>query len=236
MFFLDKRLVFPHPDYANDDGILAIGGDLSTERLLLAYQNGIFPWYEEIDPEILEDENEKFSEKETIIWWSPDPRMVLYPDKLKVSKSMRKLLRQNNFTVTVNKAFEDVIDNCQQIFRTDQENTWITKNMKSAYIELHKKGFAHSVEVWEGDELVGGLYGVNVGKVFCGESMFSNKSNTSKLAFIYLVRELEKRDYHMIDCQVYTEHLESLGAEEISREKFLKELYEFRDHEAWNYK
>jgi leucyl/phenylalanyl-tRNA--protein transferase len=221
MYLLDENLIFPPPHYADEEGILAIGGDLRVERLLLAYRNGIFPWFEE---------------DEVIIWWSPNPRMVLYPSKLRVSKSMNKIIKQQTFRVSFDEAFVEVIENCQSIFRPDQGSTWITQQMKSSYIDLHKQGIAHSVEVWEGNELVGGLYGVNIGQVFCGESMFSKKSNTSKLAFIYLTRKLESKGYHMLDCQVYTEHLESLGAEEIPRHQFLQELKEYRGKKEWNFK
>ena len=220
MYLLDHNLTFPHPSLANNDGVLAIGGELNFDRLLLAYRNGIFPWFEE---------------GEVIVWWSPNPRMVLYPDKLRVSKSMRNVINQEKYKVTFDNAFNEVIKNCKTIFRPDQGGTWITADMKKAYSELHAKGIAHSVEVWEGDELVGGLYGVNVGKVFCGESMFSKKSNTSKLAFIHLVRSLAEQSYHMIDCQLYTEHLASLGAEEISRDLFLEELNENRDLKGWDF-
>jgi len=221
MYILNEELVFPHPDFANDYGVLAIGGDLSANRLILAYNNGIFPWFENGDE---------------ILWWSPPERMVLYPEKVKVSKSMRKFIRDNKYKITVNKDFRSVIENCSSIKREGQNSTWIVDSMVEAYINLHKLGYAHSVEVWENDELVGGLYGVNVGKVFCGESMFSKKNNTSKLAFIFLARELEKQNYKLIDCQMYTDHLASLGAEEIPRDVFLKELYESRELEAWDFK
>ena len=220
MYLLDDKLTFPHPSLANEDGILAVGGELNVDRLLLAYRNGIFPWFEE---------------GEVIVWWSPNPRMVLYPDNLRVSKSMRKIIRQKQFTVTFDKAFDEVIENCKTIYRPDQGGTWITSEMKKAYSELHNKGIAHSVEVWEGEELVGGLYGVNVGKVFCGESMFSKKSNTSKLAFITLTQELSNQNYFMVDCQMYTDHLASLGAEEIDRDKFLSDLNRFKDSDSWDF-
>ena len=220
MYLLDDNLTFPHPSLANEDGVLAIGGELNVDRLLLAYRNGIFPWFEEGEP---------------IVWWSPNPRMVLYPSMLKVSKSMRKVIKQEQYKVTFDKSFASVIDNCKTIFRADQGGTWITSDMKEAYLDLHNKGIAHSVEVWEGEELVGGLYGVNVGRVFCGESMFSKKSNTSKLAFISLVQKLSEQDYHMVDCQLYTDHLASLGAEEISRDIFLEELNGNRDLVAWDF-
>jgi leucyl/phenylalanyl-tRNA--protein transferase len=220
MYLLDEKLSFPHPSLANEEGVLAIGGELSVDRLLLAYRNGIFPWFEE---------------GEVIVWWSPNPRMVLYPDKLRVSKSMRKIIREKQFTVSFDKAFDEVIENCKTIHRPNQGGTWITPDMKKAYSDLHNKGIAHSVEVWEGEELVGGLYGVNVGKVFCGESMFSKKSNTSKLAFITLVQELFNHNYFMIDCQMYTDHLASLGAEEIDRDQFLLELNRYRDSDSWDF-
>lgn len=220
MYILDDSISFPHPSQANEYGVLAIGGDLKTDRLILAYRNGIFPWFEE---------------GQEVMWWSPNPRMVLYPYKLKVSKSMKKVIKQNSYKVTFDSAFEDVINNCKSIYRKGQEGTWITSQMKNAYVELHNKGIAHSVEVWEGKEIVGGLYGVNIGKVFCGESMFSKKSNTSKLAFITLVEYLSNQDYHFIDCQLYTDHLASLGAEEIPRNQFLNELFEHRDNKGCNF-
>jgi leucyl/phenylalanyl-tRNA--protein transferase len=208
MQFLTHKIEFPPVDQANQYGILAVGGDLSHERLLLAYKSGIFPWY---------------SEGEPIIWYSPDLRMVLFPDQLRISKSMRQILRKNVFKVTFNEAFEEVIFNCKYANREPQGEygTWITDEMKEAYVELYKKGIAKSVEVWQNDELVGGLYGVDMGTVFCGESMFSKASNASKVAFIHLVKS-EK--YKFIDCQVYNPHLASLGAEEISRNEFLELL------------
>ncbi len=210
MYLLSENIIFPPAQLANEDGILAIGGDLSFERLLLAYKSGIFPWYNQGEP---------------IIWYSPDPRMVLFPDKLKVSKSMQQLIRKNEFKVTFNQNFSEVISNCKNIYRAaDQGGTWITDEMQQAYINLHKKGIAKSVEVWNDDVLVGGLYGIDLGTVFCGESMFSKESNTSKLAFVYLVKRLEKENYKLIDCQVYNTHLASLGAEEIPRATFLKYL------------
>ena len=209
MFLLDEDLWFPPVEYASEEGIIAIGGDLSVERLLLAYKSGIFPW---------------FNEGEPIVWYSPDPRMVLFPEKLKVSKSMKQLIKSGKFTVTFNKDFAGVIANCKDIYREGQGGTWITKEMQHAYIKLHKEGYAKSVEVWQHNELVGGLYGIDLGSVFCGESMFSKVSNTSKLAFIMLVESLKKQRYKLIDCQVYTDHLASLGAEEIPRSEFLKYL------------
>ena len=210
MYLLSKELVFPPVNLANEDGLLAIGGDLSVERLMLAYKSGIFPWYNQGEP---------------IIWYSPDPRMVLFPSDLKISKSMKQVIRKGDFTVTFNQNFSEVISNCKQIYRpSDQGETWITNEMQKAYVELHKKGIAKSVEVWQDNELVGGLYGIDLGTVFCGESMFSKVSNASKLAFIYLTQKLEKENYKLIDCQVYNSHLASLGADEISREEFLKFL------------
>ena len=206
MVLLGKELVFPPVEMASTEGILAFGGDLQPQRLMLAYQSGIFPWYNEGEP---------------IIWYSPDMRMVLFPEELYISKSMRRLMAKNEFTLTWNKAFEQVIDQCQKSPRKDQLGTWITEEMKQAYIKLHKLGFAKSIEVWHEDKLIGGLYGIDLGHVFCGESMFSKVSNTSKLAFIHLVQELQKKDYKLIDCQVYNEHLESLGAREIPRQEFM---------------
>lgn len=209
MFYLTDKLEFPPAQSASPEGIVAVGGDLSPERLKLAYDNGIFPWFEEED---------------IIIWWSPDPRMVLFPDKLKVSSSMRKILKKGDFTITYNQNFEEVIRNCAEVQRPGQEGTWITSGIIDGYKALYEMGYAISVEVWKEEDLVGGLYGVDLGGVFCGESMFSKVSNASKAAFISLVQNLHKKDYKLIDCQVYTEHLESLGAEEIPRSEFLKIL------------
>ena len=209
MFLLGKKIEFPDVELASPDGILAIGGDLSPERLLLAYQRGIFPW---------------FSEGEPIVWYSPEKRMVLFPKELKVSKSMKQLIRKETYRITWNQNFEDVIEACQASPRKDQDGTWITEEMRRAYIRLHELGHAKSVEVWRDEELVGGLYGIDLGHVFCGESMFSRESNTSKLAFINLVQELERENYRLIDCQVYTAHLASLGAREIPRKEFTKLL------------
>jgi leucyl/phenylalanyl-tRNA--protein transferase len=209
MFYLTSSIFFPPVSEANYEGILAIGGDLSPERLLLAYRSGIFPWFKEGEP---------------IIWWSPNPRMVLFLDELIVSKSMRNILNRNSFRVTFNQNFRDVISNCQNIKRDGQNGTWITNDMIEAYCKLHELGIAKSVEVWQDDELVGGLYGVDLGHVFCGESMFSKVSNTSKVAFISLVNHLKAADYRLLDCQVYNPHLESLGCREIEREAFMKIL------------
>jgi leucyl/phenylalanyl-tRNA---protein transferase len=207
MYFLSKELFFPPVSEAYPDGILAIGGDLSLERLQLAYKSGIFPWFEEGEP---------------IYWWSPNPRMVLFLDELVVSKSMRNIMNRNVFKVTFNKSFREVISNCQKIKRKGQNGTWITNDMIEAYCKLNEMGIAKSVEVWQNEELVGGLYGVDLGHVFCGESMFSKVSNASKVAFIALVNQLKKENYKLLDCQVYNEHLESLGCREIPREVFME--------------
>jgi leucyl/phenylalanyl-tRNA--protein transferase len=206
MYQLTPDLYFPPVQEANEDGILAIGGDLSSERLLLAYQNGIFPW---------------FNDDEPIIWWSPNPRMVLFPDEFVVSKSMRNVLNQNIFKVTFNQNFREVISNCSRIKRDGQKGTWIHQNMIEAYCKLNEQGIAKSVAVWQDDKLVGGLYGVDLGHVFCGESMFSKVSNASKIAFIYLVNYLKENNYALLDCQVYNEHLDSLGCREIEKDEFM---------------
>ena len=209
MIFLGNELIFHDVESASPEGIIAIGGDLSPERLLLAYKSGIFPWYNEGEP---------------VVWYSPDPRMVLFPNRLKISKSMYQILRKDVFHITFNQNFKEVISQCKITNRKDQEGTWITDEMQNAYLELHKLGIVKSVEVWQNNELIGGLYGIDLGTVFCGESMFSKVSNASKVAFIYLTRKLEKENYKLIDCQVYTDHLASLGAEEIPREEFIKIL------------
>lgn len=203
IFRLDKRIVFPDPSLAEEDGLLAVGGDLSTSRLLLAYRNGIFPWYNDDTP---------------ILWYSPHERFVLFTDELKISKSMRQVLRSGRLRVTYDQNFAKVINACSIVDRKGQDGTWITADMKDAYIRLHQEGYAHSVEVWKDEKLVGGLYGVQVGEVFCGESMFSEVSNASKVALISLCNSGK---YKLIDCQVYTEHLESMGARMISREEYL---------------
>jgi leucyl/phenylalanyl-tRNA--protein transferase len=207
MYRLTNELYFPPVDSASTEGILAFGGDLSPERLLLAYRSGIFPW---------------FNIDEPIIWWSPNPRMVLYLDEIKVSKSMRSLLNRNVFKVTINQNFSAVIRNCQKIVRPGQDGTWISEQMISAYEKLHELGHAMSVEVWQDEVLVGGLYGVDLGQVFCGESMFSRVSNASKVAFVSLVNHLKSNQYQLLDCQVYNEHLASLGCREINRDDFIK--------------
>ena len=205
---LNNNLWFPPVTDALPDGLLAIGGDLSVKRLLLAYQRGIFPWFD----------------GEVPMWWCPDPRFVLFPDELKVSKSMKALLKRNTFTFSVNKAFEHVIKACKEKERTDQNGTWITDSVEAAYIELHKLGYATSAEAWINNELAGGLYGVRLGNIFFGESMFSHVSNASKYAFIQYVKLLRDDGIQLIDCQVYTEHLESLGAKMIDRNVFLQNL------------
>lgn len=202
---LDDTLTFPSVEEADEDGLLAIGGNLSVERLLHAYHKGIFPWYEGNIP----------------LWWCPDPRFVLFPSELKLSKSMQQLLKKNAFEFSVNKAFEEVINQCKTVYRQDQQGTWITDEVKYAYTQLHYLGYAHSVEVWLNEELVGGLYGVRLGKIFFGESMFSKTSNASKYAFVKYVEQLKKENVQLIDCQVYTEHLESLGARMIDRKDFI---------------
>lgn len=197
-----------HKALREPDGLLAVGGCLSTERLLNAYRQGIFPWYNADEP---------------ILWWSPDPRLVLFPDKLVVSRSLRKTLRKNMFTVSFDKAFSKVIASCAKP-RKDSDNTWISSDIYQAYVRLHQQGYAHSVEVWFNDELVGGLYGVALGQVFFGESMFHTKTDASKVAFVSLVEQLKNWRYQFIDCQVHTEHLTSLGAEEIDRHAFIQLL------------
>lgn len=205
VYRLTEDLVFPHPSLANSDGLLAAYGDLSPERLLLAYCNGIFPWY---------------SPGEPILWWSPDPRFVLYPKDVRISHSMKKILKKNTFKITFDTCFRDVISNCANVRK--ETGTWITDEMLEAYCKLNELGFAHSVECWFEDKLVGGLYGLIIGKCFFGESMFSLMSNASKAAFITLCKALEAQDFLLVDCQVYTKHLESLGAVMISRDDYLK--------------
>lgn len=209
MPFLTEALIFPPVTESTAEGLLAVGGDLSTERLLLAYQSGIFPWFEDGDP---------------ILWWSPEQRMVLFPDEFKVSKSMRNVINQGIFKVTFNTAFRVVMLHCQSVKREGQYGTWISDEMIEAYCKLHELGKAMSVEVWQNDQLVGGLYGVDMFPVFCGESMFSRVSNASKMAFIALVNYLKINNYTLLDSQIYNEHLDSLGCREIPRELFLSYL------------
>ncbi|MCP9199538.1 leucyl/phenylalanyl-tRNA--protein transferase [Gramella sp. GC03-9] len=211
MYFIGPNDELPSASLADEDGLLAAGRDLSPQRLKEAYNKGIFPWYSEGQP---------------VLWWSPDPRMVLFPENLKIRKSMRPLLKRERFRVSFNHEFERVIDECGKIDRKGQDGTWITPEIKESYLQLHQEGIAISVEVWDNEQLAGGLYGVYLKekKMFCGESMFSRVSNASKFGFIRLVQHLEKEGVRMIDCQVYTRHLESLGAEEISRKEFLEYL------------
>lgn len=206
IFQLTDDLIFPIPSLSEPDGLLAIGGDLSVDRLILAYENGIFPWFSEGDP---------------ICWFAPHERCVIFPEKVKISKSMRKVIADGIFTVTRDQAFEQVIFHCAETPRKDQDGTWITTDMQDAYIDLHRAGWAHSVEVWYGDQLAGGLYGMEVNGVFCGESMFSLMSNASKTALIWLCRNPA---YRLIDCQVPNDHLMSLGAEMILAETYLSIL------------
>ena len=208
IFALDKTIAFPPVHLSEPDGLLAIGGDLSRERLLLAYRNGIFPWYE----------------GEDILWWCPDPRFVLFPDELKVSKTMKTLMRKEEFRFTINQAFEDVISKCKTVSRRGQDGTWISDDVRRAYTSLHVDGYAHSAETWFNGELVGGLYGIKMGRIFFGESMFSTMSNASKFAFINYVQQLRTEGVVLIDCQIYTQHLESLGAKMIDRKQFVKLL------------
>ena len=205
LHLLNDKIWFPPVDEALDDGLLAIGGDLSTERLLLAYKKGIFPWFDGEMP----------------LWWCPNPRFVLLPDELIISKSMKTLLKRDAFEFTINKDFSSVINHCKVKERKGQDGTWIKNEIVEAYTSLHKQGYAHSAETWSDGELVGGLYGIKLGKIFFGESMFSNKSNASKYAFIKFVEQLKEEGILLIDCQVYTEHLESLGAKMILREQFI---------------
>ena len=208
LFALSKELIFPPVHLSEPDGLLAMGGDLSTERLLLAYHSGIFPWFD----------------GDTPLWWNPNPRFVLFPPELKVSKSMKVLLKRNSFEFTINKAFAEVIGNCKTSPRKDQDGTWITEEVKAAYIRLHQLGHAHSAEAWHNGELVGGCYGIRMGRAFFGESMFSKMANASKYAFINYVEILQNQGVQLIDCQVYTPHLESLGARMIDREDFMQLL------------
>ncbi len=199
---------FPHPLQSGDDGLLAIGGELSQERLLLAYRYGIFPWYNELP----------------ILWWFVHPRCVLFPDKVKIAKSMRSLMSKDQFQITIDAHFEQVIRSCASAERKDQDSTWINPDMVAAYCVLHEHGYAHSVEVWQENELVGGIYGVALGKIFFGESMFSKVSNASKFGLICLCKSLIEKDYRLIDCQQETDHMKSLGAELMSKEGFFTEV------------
>ena len=211
VFRIPDEHLFPNPRLADPSGLLGVGGDLNPQRILLAYQMGIFPWYSKGQP---------------ILWWSPDPRMAFAADELHVPRSLSKSVRKRHFRVTLDTAFEEVVAGCASAYRPDQEGTWITGEMQHAYCELHRLGHAHSVEAWEGDELVGGLYGVALGGLFSGESMFSLRSNASKVAFVHLIRQLDRWDFQLIDCQVHTKHLARFGAHEISRFDYLRQLKE----------
>ena len=193
---------------AEPDGLLAIGGDLSPDRLLIAYRNGIFPWYE----------------GEHILWWCPDPRFVLFPEELKINKSVKPLLKRNEFEFSTNKAFSQVIHQCKKVTRQGQEGSWITDEVEKAFNKMYELGYAHSAEVWKNNELIGGLYGIKLGKIFFGESMFSKVSNASRFAFIKYVEQLKQEGVELIDCQIYTEYLESFGARMITRKNFLEQL------------
>ena len=211
VFKLTEKIVFPDPELADESGLLAVGGDLTPERLILAYANGIFPWY---------------SKGEPILWWSPNPRMILLPQNIKISKSLDQTIRLNKYTTTFDNAFEEVIKSCKTAPRPGQTGTWITAEMQEAYIALHKLGFAHSVETWQNEELVGGLYGVSLGKAFFGESMFFKSRDASKVALVNLASFLQKHNFKFIDSQVETDHLKSMGAISISRPEFLELLKE----------
>lgn len=209
MNFINRELYFPPVEETDEEGLLGIGGDLSPARLLLAYRSGIFPWFNEADP---------------ICWWSPDPRFVLYPTQLKVSKSMQQVIKKQTFQFSTNKAFKQVIYACSIAPRNGQDGTWITNEMQEAYLQMHQLGYAHSAEAWLNNQLVGGLYGVRLGNVFFGESMFNHESNASKFAFIQFVQQLQKENVQLIDCQLHTNHLESLGATMIPRKRFIEIL------------
>ena len=209
MYFLSSELYFPPVSQASPEGILAVGGDLSTDRLLLAYKNGIFPWFDDNDP---------------ILWWAPQKRIVVSPKTYKISKSLRNIINQKKFKVTFNKCFKAVILHCQNIKRKGQEGTWISDEIIVQYCKLHELGKAKSVEVWYNNELVGGLYGIDLGTVFCGESMFSIVSNASKIAFVSLINHLNENQYVLLDCQVHNHYLEQLGAFEIDRAEFMEVL------------
>jgi len=211
MVVLDDKIWFPKPNEAMEDGLLAIGGDISVARLLLAYRSGIFPWYNDDIP----------------LWWHPNPRFVLFPNELKVSKTMKQLLTRNAFDFKINSSFKEVITNCKNTFRKDQDGTWINNDIIETYTQLHLQGFAHCAEAWHNGKLVGGLYGIKMGKIFFGESMFCHQNNASKYAFIKYVEQLKQEGIVLIDCQVYTEHLESLGAKMIFREEFIKILKKY---------
>ena len=209
VYLLDDSLIFPYPENAEPNGLLAVGGDLSSERLLLAYRNGIFPWYSQGDP---------------IMWFSPDPRLIIFLDQLYVSTKLKKTIRSNTYEVKFDSRFEEVIKKCSKTDRRAQDGTWITDEMIDAYIDLHKMGYAHSVETYQEGELVGGLYGVSLGGAFFGESMFFEASNASKVALYYLVEKLKSWNFDFIDSQVPNDHMISMGGRELPRVEFLKLL------------
>jgi len=212
VFALGEEPVFPPPELAEPDGLLAVGGDLSPGRILRAYASGIFPWYSDDSP---------------ILWWSPDPRLVLFPRELKISRSLRQVIRRGEYRVTFDQAFEDVISCCASVKRGNDEGTWITEDMIRAYCLLHEEGYAHSVESWYGSELAGGLYGISLGRIFFGESMFATRPNASKVAFATTAGRLDAGGFSLIDCQVKTRHLQSFGAREISGGAFRDILRQF---------
>jgi leucyl/phenylalanyl-tRNA--protein transferase len=209
VFRLPDKLVFPPTNLAEENGLLAIGGDLSEARLLLAYSLGIFPWYSENDP---------------ILWWSPDPRLILLPPEVRISRSLKQTINRGVFKIAMDTAFEEVITSCATVHYKKAADTWITDEMISAYVQLHKSGYAHSVEAWSDGELAGGLYGISLGSAFFGESMFARKSNASKAAFAALVEQLTKWKFTLIDCQITTAHLKSFGAMDVPRRNFMKML------------
>lgn len=209
VYAIGEELSFPHPSLATPAGLLAVGGDLEPERILLAYANGIFPWYSEGRP---------------LMWWCPRPRLVLEPKALRVGRSLRKAMKRRPYRITLDRAFGDVMKACATVERPDQDGTWITRDLTAAFVELHRRGLAHSIEAWEGDELVGGLYGLSLGRVFFGESMFAKKPDASKIAFVHLVRQLAAWDFELIDCQVVTDHLVRFGAQTLELEEFLERL------------
>lgn len=217
IYQLSNEPIFPHPDDAEPDGLLAVGGSLTEKRLIAAYASGIFPWYNEGDP---------------LLWWSPDPRMVLFPEKFKISKSLKQTIKKNKFDIRIDFAFEEVIANCADIKRKNEQGTWITNEMQDAYIKLFHAGLAHSIETWEGNKLVGGLYGISLGSTFFGESMFHKRSDASKIAFYALCKLCLKWNFKFIDCQITNPHLLSLGAEEIPRADFLDLLNTALDSET----
>lgn len=210
IYRLNESIIFPPPDHAEEYGLLAVGGDVRVERLLEAYRSGIFPWPVKGVP---------------LAWWSPDPRFVLYPAELKISKSLQRVIRKRIFNFTVDHCFSDVIHNCRSVKRPDQPGTWITPQIEKGYVKLHEAGYAHSVEAWKDGDLVGGLYGVSLGRCFFGESMYAAEPDASKCAFVRLVDALRAQGCPLIDCQVHTDHLERFGAQEIPRDQFLQELH-----------